>query len=491
MSFPIANLEKFLIPLEEIKSATEEFRYKNEIADGEYSKLYRGKLSESWENRTAAFKRFIKDRCDGKKEFLNELKFISNLNHENIVSFLGYCDEGEEMIIVYDYPVDGSLLTYLDWRALTWQQRLEICMDAARGLNYLHSGLGQHETVIHGSFMENNILLDVNLKAKICGFEISEFVPGNQPCQQVYKPYTNKDMNMRRHKDPIYLETGFLKPESDVYSFGVLLFTILTSTQAFEASILVGDDSMDNCGMKSVPVTPNATSSVDDMGSMHVNKSGDHVSPLISFANLVKGDSSRKAVNFRPLFTPAGNGVNVYDSKESVSVVNERLNKTLYGMEAMLENGPWFIRNVPLILRKCAIATKLGTPLMLDSYTAAMCTDSWERASYARAMVELRADVELSDTIVVALPKFSRRGRGNQIPSTNATPVVARINDLERQMVDGKLVLVDKHEKPLEMEGNISFGAKRHENGRMRDVKYTKSHSRRKPRRSWSVETTQ
>nr|GEW36715.1 hypothetical protein [Tanacetum cinerariifolium] len=187
-----------------------------------------------------------------------------------------------------------------------------------------------------------------------------------------------------------------------------------------------GDDSMDNCGMKSVPVTPNATSSVDDMGSMHVNKSGDHVSPLISFANLVKGNSSRKALNFRPLFTPAGNGVNVYVSKESVSVVNERLNKTLCtfsfwanewlifgskdGMEAMLENGPcsmMFDYCVYTEYGLSAIATKLGTSLMLDSYTAAMCTDSWERASYARAMVELRAVVELTDTIVVALPKFS------------------------------------------------------------------------------------
>nr|GEW93807.1 hypothetical protein [Tanacetum cinerariifolium] len=220
----------------------------------------------------------------------------------------------------------------------------------------------------------------------------------------------------------------------------------------------VGDDSMDNCGMKSVPVTPNATSSVDDMSIMHVNKSGDHASPLISFANLVKGDSRCKAMNFRPLFTLTVNEVNVYVSKESVSVVNERLNKTLY------------------------------------SYTAVMCTDSWERASYARAMVELRADVELTYTIVVALPKFSSfchaldeypkkivsdisknskmthqptigptmglkpkstfvyhtistkkatkangnsRGRGNQISSTNATHMVARINDLERQMVDG------------------------------------------------------
>ncbi|GJS74648.1 nucleotide-diphospho-sugar transferase, partial [Tanacetum coccineum] len=114
------------------------------------------------------------------------------------------------------------------------------------------------------------------------------------------------------------------------------------------------------------------------------------------------------------------------------------------GLDSMLENGPWFIRNNPLILKKwhpdenllkedvstvpvwvklhsvpvtafsedglSAIATKLGTPLMLDSYTSDMCMQSWGRSSYARVMVELQADVELKDNIVVAMPKITREG---------------------------------------------------------------------------------
>ncbi|GJY47281.1 zinc finger, CCHC-type containing protein [Tanacetum coccineum] len=113
-------------------------------------------------------------------------------------------------------------------------------------------------------------------------------------------------------------------------------------------------------------------------------------------------------------------------------------------LEAMLENGPWFIRNNPLILKKwhpnenllkedvstvpvwvkihgvpitafsedglSAIATKLGTPLMLDSCTSDMCMQSWGRSSYARVMIKLRADVELKDNIVVAMPKITREG---------------------------------------------------------------------------------
>ncbi|GJX84749.1 hypothetical protein Tco_0335523 [Tanacetum coccineum] len=113
-------------------------------------------------------------------------------------------------------------------------------------------------------------------------------------------------------------------------------------------------------------------------------------------------------------------------------------------LDSMLENGPWFIRNNPLILKKwnpdvnlikedvgnvpvwvklhgvpviafsedglSAIATKLGTPLMLDSYTSDMCIQSWGRSSYTRALIEIRADVELKDTIMVAMPKLVREG---------------------------------------------------------------------------------
>ncbi|GJU51097.1 hypothetical protein Tco_1220652 [Tanacetum coccineum] len=180
----------------------------------------------------------------------------------------------------------------------------------------------------------------------------------------------------------------------------------------------------------------------------------------ISFATKVKGNTSQKIVNFRLLFTSAGKGVDILVPKESVSVVNERLNTTVYGFflgkrvsYLVVEN---YVKNTwgNLALLKdelSAIVTKLGSPLMLDSYNATMCTDSWGRVSYARAMIELKVDVDLRDTIVV--PKFSDKEdrRGNQTPITNATRMVAKINKLKRQMLDEKLVLVDEHGKPLEM----------------------------------------
>ncbi|GJX62475.1 reverse transcriptase domain-containing protein [Tanacetum coccineum] len=162
---------------------------------------------------------------------------------------------------------------------------------------------------------------------------------------------------------------------------------------------------------------------------------------ISSYAN-VSSIPSRKALNFRTLFTPAGKGDDVVVLVESIRAISERIFSfqfsSIDGLDAVLQNGPWFIRNNSLILKKwnldvnllkeyvgnvpvwnkihgdpvtgfsedglSSIPTKLGTPLMLDSYTSDMCIQSWGRSSYARALIKVRADVELKDNIVVAMP---------------------------------------------------------------------------------------
>ncbi|GKC84700.1 retrotransposon protein, putative, ty1-copia subclass [Tanacetum coccineum] len=166
----------------------------------------------------------------------------------------------------------------------------------------------------------------------------------------------------------------------------------------------------------------------------------------------VTGKPSGKKLNIHTFFTPGGggNGIDVgkYGLVRSIFSSSTDLFSFRFsfmdGLDAMLKNGPWFIQNHPLILKKwnpdenllkeyvstipvwvelhgvpvtafsedglSAIATKLGTPLMLDSYTSDMCMQSWGRSSYARVMIELRADVELKDNIIVAMPKIIREG---------------------------------------------------------------------------------
>ncbi|GJU75268.1 putative reverse transcriptase domain-containing protein [Tanacetum coccineum] len=167
------------------------------ILDGPMlSRENRGQLSEGWKNCTAAFKHYRGDGDEERKAFQNELKLISTLKHDNLIPFIGYCDEGiRNMVIVYEYPINGIFYDHLkneDKRnSLTWAQRLSICLGVARGLKYLPSA---------------SISVD-------------------QPDQQVYRPVIDIKTNM----DPVYVATGLIKATSDVFSFGVPLFKMLTS----------------------------------------------------------------------------------------------------------------------------------------------------------------------------------------------------------------------------------------------------------------------
>ncbi|XP_023749823.1 probable serine/threonine-protein kinase PBL2 [Lactuca sativa] len=228
MSSSRLNRENYQIPLEEIKSATENFSPQRCIGGGGFGEVYKGKLWKRGRNRTVAIKRLGKDSHQGEHEFRNELEMIRRFDHENIISFIGYCDEDSEMIIVYEYAENRSLDHHLGdpnkIRHITWMQRLNICIGAAKGLNYLHSGLGEHNRVIHRDVKSANILLDNNFVAKICDFGLSKSGPRNQPDTKLY----TKVAGTKFYLDPTYHESRILQKESDVYSFGVVLFEVLS-----------------------------------------------------------------------------------------------------------------------------------------------------------------------------------------------------------------------------------------------------------------------
>ncbi|KAJ9558479.1 hypothetical protein OSB04_013093 [Centaurea solstitialis] len=225
MSSSGLNLENFLIPLAEIKRATKNFSSKTQIGAGGFGNVYRGQLSECWQNRMAAIKRLGQDSSQGAVEFHNELKLISTFHHQNIIGFIGYCVEDNEIIIVLEYAINGSIDHYLGQanknRCLTWAQRLKICLGAASGLNYLHSGLGDDGRVIHRDPKSSNILLDENMEAKVCDFGLSVVCPRNQPHIKADPAGTYF------YVDPYFLQNGLLREESDVYTFGLVLFEML------------------------------------------------------------------------------------------------------------------------------------------------------------------------------------------------------------------------------------------------------------------------
>ncbi|PWA99295.1 Protein kinase, ATP binding site-containing protein [Artemisia annua] len=239
MSSSDLRLEDRLIPLQEIRSATKNFSKENLIGEGGYGQVYKGQFTERLQNCTAAVKRFYSHYSQGKKEFLNELNLISKCDHENIIPFIGYCNEGDEMIIVSKYAINGSLDGHLEdpnkRLSMTWPQRLTICLGAANAINYLHSDLSEDYDVIHRNIKSGAILLDENLEAKICSFALSIEVSRNQ--QQIYE----KAAGTHFYMDPTYHESGILKKDADVYSFGVVMFELLSGTLAYY-KIKIGDD---------------------------------------------------------------------------------------------------------------------------------------------------------------------------------------------------------------------------------------------------------
>lgn len=144
-------------------------------------------------------------------------------SHVNIVSLVGFCRNVSEMILVYDYAAGGTLRDYLHDRdkiPLTWKQRLEICIGAAEGLNYLRSK--QKITILHRNFDSSYILLDKNWVAKVSGVSWSKTKGINEAGAIHEGGYLDSD----------YLRDERLTEKSYVYSFGLVLFEILCANEA-------------------------------------------------------------------------------------------------------------------------------------------------------------------------------------------------------------------------------------------------------------------
>lgn len=223
----------------ELQLATRNFDNEWCIGCGGFGKVYKGVIFDGPSSCfLAAVKRLHSMSAQGAPEFWVELKMLSRLRHCNLISLIGYCNDGKEMALVYEYMPHGTLLDHLNKKPtlLTWHQRLKICIGAARGLDYLHTGTGTLHGVIHRDVKSSNILLDRNYAAKISDFGLAKIGPINQPCTYV-------DTGVKGtfgYIDPNYFYTGKLTRKSDVYAFGVVLLEVLCGKPAVDRSLDVG-----------------------------------------------------------------------------------------------------------------------------------------------------------------------------------------------------------------------------------------------------------
>nr|GEV20384.1 G-type lectin S-receptor-like serine/threonine-protein kinase At4g27290 [Tanacetum cinerariifolium] len=207
--------------LDEISSATNNFSASNEIGEGGFGRVYKGELARGEE---VAVKRLAESSWQGIREFKNEVTLIAKLQHRNLVKLLGYCVEGNERILVYEYlpnhSLDHIIFDQVKKRLIKWDDRFKITKGVAKGLMYLHDD--SRLRIIHRDLKASNILLDKEMNPKISDFGLARILASEK------EETTNRVIGTHGYMSPEYIMNGSFSTKSDVYSYGVLALEIIS-----------------------------------------------------------------------------------------------------------------------------------------------------------------------------------------------------------------------------------------------------------------------
>ncbi|CAI9273435.1 unnamed protein product [Lactuca saligna] len=224
------DLEMNFFSLSIITKATNNFSINNKLGEGGFGPVYKGVLETGQE---IAVKQLSRTSEQGYDEFYNEVVCVAKLQHRNLVKLVGYCMDGEERILIYEYLSNKSLdlLLFDETKScmLDWPQRFCIINGIARGMLYLHQD--SRLRIIHRDLKAANILLDHDMNPKISDFGLAREFEGNQITAK-----TKKVVGTYGYISPEYALHGRFSVKSDVFSFGVLVLEIVSGKKNREFS---------------------------------------------------------------------------------------------------------------------------------------------------------------------------------------------------------------------------------------------------------------
>ncbi|EXC34488.1 G-type lectin S-receptor-like serine/threonine-protein kinase RLK1 [Morus notabilis] len=222
-SMPGMNLQTFRY--EELEKATDGFR--EQLGRGAFGTVFQGVLSFDKGNLVAVKKLEIMMK-EGEQEFEAEVSAIGHTHHKNLVRLIGFCNEAQHRLLVYEYMTKGSLASFIFRPSRpNWHQRTQIALGIARGLFYLHEECSTQ--IIHCDIKPQNILLDENFTARISDFGLAKILKMDQ---------TRTATGIRGTKGyvaPEWFKNVPITVKVDVYSYGILLLELICCRKSFEA----------------------------------------------------------------------------------------------------------------------------------------------------------------------------------------------------------------------------------------------------------------
>ncbi|OAP11911.1 hypothetical protein AXX17_AT1G46090 [Arabidopsis thaliana] len=197
------------------------------LGKGGFGTVYHGNL----EDAQVAVKMLSHSSAQGYKEFKAEVELLLRVHHRHLVGLVGYCDDGDNLALIYEYMANGDLRENMSGKTggnvLTWENRMQIAVEAAQGLEYLHDGCTP--PMVHRDVKTTNILLNERCGAKLADFGLSRSFPIDGECH-----VSTVVAGTPGYLDPEYYRTNWLSEKSDVYSFGVVLLEIVTNQPVIE-----------------------------------------------------------------------------------------------------------------------------------------------------------------------------------------------------------------------------------------------------------------